>query len=103
MLAVMSECGDNPFQYVDPVYRLPVYMRVWETKFNPIPHQDYWADPQWTLMPNVLRLREVKRGRASMSRIPNKMDISDRRLTARCSEYQQTGHDRRTCPARLGR
>ncbi|GMP63448.1 hypothetical protein CsSME_00025139 [Camellia sinensis var. sinensis] len=88
MLAVMSECGDNPFEYVDPVYRLPVYMRVWETKFNPIPHQDYWADPQWTLMPNVLRLRQVKRGRASMSRIPNEMDISDRRLTARCSECQ---------------
>ncbi|XP_028108994.1 uncharacterized protein LOC114307786 [Camellia sinensis] len=41
MLAVMSECGDNPFEYVDLVYRLPVYMRVWETKFNPIPHQDY--------------------------------------------------------------
>ena len=54
-------------------------------------------------MPNDLRLREVKRGRTSMARIPNEMDISDRRLTARCSECHQTGHDRRTCPARLGR
>lgn len=78
-------------------------MRVWETKFNPIPHQDYWDDPQWTLMPNVLHLREVKRGRTSMARISNEIDISDRRLTARCSQCQQTGHDRRTCPARLGR
>ncbi|XP_028112708.1 uncharacterized protein LOC114310822 [Camellia sinensis] len=57
MLAVMSECGDNPFQYVDPIFRLPVYMKVWETKFNPIPHQVYWDDPQWNLLPNEVRLR----------------------------------------------
>ena len=94
MLTVMFEYGGNPFEFVDLVYRLPIYMGVWETKFNPIPHLDYWDDPQWTLMPNVLRLREVKRGHTSISRIPNGMDISDRRLSARCSKCQQTGHDR---------
>ena len=102
MIAVCEETGRSFLEYIDDVYRLEVYSRVWETCFEPMPHEAYWPEleigPTWVTDP--AHRREVKLGRPSTSIIHNEMDISRRRMTNHCGECHQPKHDRRTCPSR---
>ncbi|KAK9292008.1 hypothetical protein L1049_019961 [Liquidambar formosana] len=87
--------------FVTSEYKMEVYMRVWDTKFEPIKHPDYWPEYKGrTLLPLSTRLRPPKRGRPESTRIRNEMDVSRQRATKHCTNCKQPGHDRRTCPQR---
>lgn len=100
MLAVTAEQGVDGFEYVAPEYTLDVYLRVWETSFQSIKHEDYWPEPNGpVLIPSPARLRPPKRGRPNNSRIHNEMDVSRQRSSYHCSNCSETGHDIRKCPS----
>ncbi|KAK9284588.1 hypothetical protein L1049_023764 [Liquidambar formosana] len=87
--------------FVASEYKMEVYMRVWDTKFEPIKHPNYWPEYKGrTLLPLSTRLRPPKRGRPESTRIRNEMDVSRQRATKHCTNCKQPGHDRRTCPQR---
>ncbi|GFS30575.1 pectin lyase-like superfamily protein [Actinidia rufa] len=43
MLAVCAKSGRQPWHLIDPKYKLDVYAHVYNTSFEPMVHEHYWA------------------------------------------------------------
>lgn len=102
MLAVCAKSGRQPWHLIDPKYRMDVYAHVYDTSFEPMVHEHYWAaydGPK--IIPHPSRRRDPTSGRPT-KRIHNEMDVSRKRQNNHCGICKEQGHDRRKCPNRNG-
>ena len=101
MLAVCAKTGRQPWGLIAPQFNLDVYARVYESSFQPMVHEHYWASYDGPkVIPDPTRRREATPGRPKNKRIQNEMDVSRKRQTNNCGICKQPGHDRRKCPNR---
>ena len=87
--------------FVDQFYTTEKYRQAYLKSFKPIPDVAYWTPytgPR--IVANVLHKRG--QGRPKSTRIRNEMDESVRRYVKSCSLCRQTGHNKKTCPSRVG-
>ncbi|GFZ11322.1 hypothetical protein Acr_22g0007200 [Actinidia rufa] len=95
MLAVCAKSGRQPWHLIDPKYRMDVYAHVYDTSFEPMVHEHYWAaydGPK--IIPHPSRRRDPTSGRPT-KRIHNEMDVSRKRQHNHCGICKEQGHDRR--------
>ncbi|GFZ10742.1 hypothetical protein Acr_22g0001400 [Actinidia rufa] len=84
MLAVCAKSGRQPWHLIDPKYKIEVYAHVYNTSFEPMVHEHYWAaydGPK--IIPHPSRRRDPTSGRPT-KRIHNEMDISRKRQNNHC-------------------
>ena len=66
-------------------------------EFHPIPHEDYWPQPDFPILhPNPEKLQD--QGRPRSSRMHNEMDWREPSAKIRCGACKQESHNRRKCP-----
>ncbi|XP_057503803.1 uncharacterized protein LOC130787446 [Actinidia eriantha] len=86
MLAVCAKSGRQPWHLIDPKYKIEVYAHVYNTSFEPMVHEHYWAaydGPK--IIPHPSRRRDPTSGRRRPTkRIHNEMDISRKRQNNHC-------------------
>ncbi|GFZ19033.1 hypothetical protein Acr_27g0007720 [Actinidia rufa] len=95
MLAVCAKSGRQPWHLIDPKYKIEVYAHVYNTSFEPMVHEHYWAaydGPK--IIPHPSRRRDPTSGRPT-KRIHNEMDISRKRQNNHYGICKEQGHDRR--------
>ncbi|GFZ11319.1 hypothetical protein Acr_22g0007170 [Actinidia rufa] len=95
MLAVCAKSWRQPWHLIDPKYRMDVYAHVYDTSFEPMVHEHYWAaydGPK--IIPHPSRRRDPTSGRPT-KRIHNEMDVSRKRQHNHCGICKEQGHDRR--------
>ncbi|GFY96070.1 hypothetical protein Acr_11g0003760 [Actinidia rufa] len=79
MLAVCAKSGRQPWHLIDPKYKMDVYAHVYNTSFEPMVHEHYWAaydGPK--IIPHPSRRRDPTSG-CPTKRIHNEMDVSRKR------------------------
>lgn len=102
VMAVCAHVGVDVFQFVGNCYTESENLASYAPQFKPIPHEDYWTEPEMpTLYPNHARLRE--KGRPRSTRLRNEMDWKenwkeDADSKKRCGLCREEGHDKRKCP-----
>ncbi|GFY98127.1 hypothetical protein Acr_12g0006680 [Actinidia rufa] len=91
MLAVCAKSGRQPWHLIDPKYIMDVYAHVYNTSFEPMVHEHYWAaydGPK--IIPHLSRRRDPTSGRPT-KRIHNEMDISRKRQNNHCGLMDNVG------------
>ncbi|GFS36484.1 hypothetical protein Acr_00g0046210 [Actinidia rufa] len=91
----VRKVGRQPWHLIDPKYRMDVYAHVYDTSFEPMVHEHYWAaydGPK--IIPHPSRRRDPTSGRPT-KRIHNEMDVSRKRQHNHCGICKEQGHDRR--------
>ena len=102
MLAVCAKSGTQPWHLIDPKYSMDVYAHVYDTSFEPMVHEHYWATYDGPkIIPHPSRRRDPTSG-CPTKRIHNEMDVSRKRQNNHCGICKEQGHDRRKCPNRNG-
>ena len=83
-------------QFVESCYLLESYQESYAPNFEPIPHEDYWPEPDFPILhPDPTLVRPP--GRPRTSRIRNEMD--ERTIVkGMCGICHRDGHNHRTCP-----
>ncbi|GFY93798.1 hypothetical protein Acr_09g0002440 [Actinidia rufa] len=84
MLAVCAKSGRQPCYLIDSKYRMDVYAHVYDTSFEPMVHEHYWAaydGPKIILHPSR---RRDPTSRCPTKRIHNEIDISRKRQNNHC-------------------
>ncbi|GFZ15688.1 hypothetical protein Acr_25g0000970 [Actinidia rufa] len=95
MLAVCVKSGRQPWHLIDPKYRMDVYTHVYDTSFEPMVHEHYWATYDGPkIIPHPSRRRNPTSGRPT-KRIHNEMDVSRKHQNNHCGICKEQGHDRR--------
>ena len=80
VLAICGRLAIDAWQYIDNYYSVHSHIQTWAPQFHPIPHEDYWPEP------NILKLypdpnrRRNKKGRPKSTRIHNEIDIREGRV-----------------------
>ncbi|KAL4576660.1 hypothetical protein LXL04_012758 [Taraxacum kok-saghyz] len=87
-LAVCRNRGDNPFFIVNNVYTTMTYKQQYSFGFVPLPHVDYWLDPNWSITADYSKL-SVHQGRRRTNRIRNEMDTRHPDEPRRCGLCHQ--------------
>ncbi|GFY85367.1 hypothetical protein Acr_04g0001050 [Actinidia rufa] len=91
MLAVCAKSGRQPWHLIDPKYRIDVYAHVYDTSFEQMVHEHYWAaydGPK--IIPHPSRRRDPTSGRPT-KRIHNEMDVSRKRQNNHCGPMNTVG------------
>ena len=100
VLAACAQTSLDVSPFVDQFYTLEQHLACYSPQFQPIPHPDYWNEPNMSmLLPPFERMRKV--GRPQSTRMRNEMDWQERGARQRCRICRLEGHTRRTCPSRV--
>ena len=99
MSVVCARARIDSWQFVDKHYRMDVYGCCYIPQFNPIPHQAYWPEPNFSIVhPNPTLVRD--KGGPKSSRISKEMNWREPSVKVQCGLCKQEGHNRRKCPNR---
>ena len=97
VLAVCAHMRIDSWQFVDKYYMMDADASSYAIEFNPIPHEDYWSYPNFSILhPDYQMIRD--KGRPRSSRIRNEMDLKELSVKIRCGLCKIEGHNRRNCP-----
>ncbi|KAL3502551.1 hypothetical protein ACH5RR_037000 [Cinchona calisaya] len=100
-LAVYRHKGDEPTRLLADHYTTRIYRDQYSvSRFVPQSNPDELPPIHWQLRGDDNMLVERRASRVRARRIRNEMDIRDRREPRRCTNYQEPGHNCRSCPSR---